>query len=302
MSEETKNVQTQDAGNKDTQKLPTMRKTFRDYGEGLLKTDIPNGHTQMQNSIYDNESKRKTRANKRCFLEKSNQTVDFYKQINNAISVLAKQDAEEIRDNVGVYIAQNQEIDKKMGEALKALKAAKDKLGIVKDKAYKLDEARKNSAFSDPAKALDKAYGSKGDFGKVVEELRGNAEATHNLSDDALEVVVKVSGIRAGANIDALKEPSVKLAEEVGKMQTDVTDNITNAQKHQMGLQTEYEQALRDLSKSKYEKYDKTLLYEAVLDTTSQVYDLDCKGWDHAQIKSRLKELANKVECNFSDK
>jgi hypothetical protein len=301
MGEETKNIQTSDAGNKNGQKLPTMRKTFRDYAEGLHKTDIPDGHTQMQNSIFNNESKRKTRANKRCFLEKADQTIHFYRRINNTISVFAKQDAEEIRDNVSAYMTQNQEIDKKLGEALKALKTAKEKIGIVKDKAYKLDEARKNSANSDPAKALDKAYGSKGDFGKVIEELKNNAENTFNIADDALEVAVKVSGIRAGANIDALKDPSVKLAEEVGKIQTDVSGNIANAQTHQTSLQAEYEQALRDLSKSKYDKYDKTLTYEAILDTTSQVHELDCKGWNHTQIKARLKELADKVESNFSD-
>ena len=308
MSEEEKNAkehhhhQAASSAPDDTQspQQTATEKAFEDYKTGLTKTDIPNGYTLLKNSIINNRSQRATRRNKRCFLVKAEDTGAFYQTMSNNITVFAKQDAEEIRDNVTDYIAQNTDLAAKMTDALKAIKAAKDKILIAKDKAYKMDEARKNSALSDAVAEMEKIYpGKKGTFGSAVEELKNDAEHNLNLADDAMEVAIKVTGIRAGANIENLKAISVELADKTAGISTDAATNLTDARKLQADAQAEYDEALKTLSKTKYDKYEKTLGYEATLDTTSQVHDLDCARWDKKKIKDELDKIAREVEGNF---
>lgn len=277
-------------------------KAFGDYESILLKTNIPQDYTLLKNSLIDYRSNRSTRRNKRCFLIKAEESANFYQRLSNHITLFAKQDSDEIRDNVTDYIAQNTGLANKITDALKALKTAKEKILVLKDKAYKLDEARKNSAFSDAVAALDRPFpGSKGALAKEIEKLKNDAEHCYNLSDDAVEVAVKVAGIRASANVENLQTMSMQLADKVGKLNADVSADIIDARGLQTAAQTEYDQALKNLSKFKYGKYEKTLGYEATLDTTSQTHDPECAELDQLAIKLKLDTLASTVEGNFID-
>lgn len=277
--------------------------TFKEYEGNLIATDIPAGHNALKTSIIEDRSKRKTRNNKRCFLAKATETVRFYQSLNDHITVFAKQEADEIKTNVAEYVNMSKNLGDLLTAALNATVAAKAKIASAKEKAVKMDEARKNSVYSDAIAELEKIYAApdlpKGAFGKEVEAIKTSAENCLNTADDAMEVAVKVIGIRAGANIEILTGLSNQLAEKTSLIHQDVTTNIADATGKQVAAQTDYNGALKDISIFKYKKYEKSLGYAATLDTTSEVHRLDCIYADGAWIKKKLERLSRAVENNF---
>lgn len=307
MAEEASNIQEQATAAATPVAAPTPQPTktettFAEYEANLIAVDVPAGHNALKTSLIDDRSKRATRRNKRCFLIKASETVRFYQRINDHISVFAKQEADEIKANVTDYTNLSANLGTLLGAALAATTAAKAKILIAKDKAIKMDEARKNSAFSDAIAEMDKAYapdGPKGGFGKAIEAIKGRAENCLNTADDAVEVAVKVIGIGAGANVGILSTMGNQLSEKAGSIHQDVGSNITDASAKQTAAQREYNDALKNISISKYNKYEKTLGYAAVLDTTSEVHRLDCINKDRNWIKHELERLAKAIESNF---
>ena len=191
--------------------------TFAEYKANLIKVDIPAGHNSLTTSFIHDRSRRATRRNKRCFLAKAGESVRFYQRISDHITVFAKQEADEINANVSDYSAQSAALGAKLAEALSAITAAKAKILIAKDKAVKMDEARKNSAYSDAIAEMEKVFAPdspKGAFAKAIEALKNNAENNLNLSADTLTVKSAIvengpvlKRFKAGARGTAMADP-----------------------------------------------------------------------------------------------
>ena len=89
------------------------------------------------------------------------------------------------------------------------------------------------------------------------------------------------------------------MATKVDALQSDISENVKNAQAKQAAAQKEYETVMNELVSSKYVKYATGLKHGGLLETLSQVDEPECQDWSHDKISKRLEEYASKVEGNL---
>jgi hypothetical protein len=287
---------------------PSTNKAFRSYEENLRKVEIPNAITKFESASIIFATQRLMRWKKKCVLQKASETLDFYQALNDNIGVFARKDASEIKNKIDKAIADSDVVGAKLKTVFGSLKAAKGKLFEVRGKGDDLFHSLSDSKFSDNVADLSKVLkdatpknsnDNADNFKTYIERLRASSKHCFDLVDDAVEVSIKIAGIHANASINTLKDPSTEMVAKVEALQSDIVDNVTNAQTKRAAGQKEYEAVMNELVTAKYAKYATGLNVGGLLETVSQVDEPDCKEWSHDKIRTRLDQYASQVEGNL---
>ncbi len=291
------------------EKKTATNTAFKEYKKLLLDNDIPQAKNSMETTLTDYYAKRLTRWKKKAVLVKAEETLDFYQALSDNIGVFARKDASEIKKKIDITAdASTKNVTAKLTEAFKTLKEAKDKLKIVRTKADELHNALTDSVYSDDVSELSKKFKDttpemKSDnaknFSEAIAGLKTVATGCFNLSDDSVEVAIKVSGIHATTNVSSMTELGKKVADSVALLQTQLEGNITYSEGNRKSARVEYVKAMEALAEAKFARYAATLNYEGVLDTTSQADNPECVEHSQSNIAAQLHRYAEAVECNF---
>ena len=104
-------------------------------------------------------------------------------------------------------------------------------------------------------------YDNKANLRDTIEQIKTVSKHCFDLSDDAVEIAVKIAGIHANASITLLTGVGKDVADNVGALQSDIEANITSAKGLLTSCQSDYNTTMESLASAKYLKYAKGLAY-----------------------------------------
>jgi hypothetical protein len=271
---------------------------LKEYGV-TLKDELQQASATLEAQLIIAGTASKVTCVERKINEKYARAVSEYNLLSNCITVFTSQDLDGINDTVtkGLLPKRN-EIKTSFDAAVTAIKAAKQKIGLVNTWADKLKDAVADSCNSEELKSIRENL-SKGGPGlknleNSVQEFVDYADRIVNQIDDVAQGAVKVAGINAFLNIDNLAALIASSKVDGVKLITDVETNVKDVQKKYDDSRKPLGESLKGLSAAVTEKNKAWNFKEAVTSVSKFVEDKNC----HFDCK-KLDEISEEAEHAF---
>lgn len=277
---------------------------MKDYGV-VLKTEQQQKSAALEAEVIKTNTASQVVCVERKVNEKFARAVKEYNFLSNCVTVYTGQDLEGLTSTVALAQAKYTGVKTSFDAAVAAIKAAKQKAGLVNTLAGKLKDAVADSCNSEELKLIRENL-SKGGPGKKniedsVQEFVAYAEKINNQADDVVQAAVKVAGINAFVNVD-------NLAALIATAKTDGTNLITDVETNVKGSQKKYDDsrkplgdALKELSKASTLKNIAWVVKDAVADAARFVEEKNCNGGGCKKLDDISEQAEHAFDCNNCD-
>jgi hypothetical protein len=277
---------------------------MKDYGV-VLKTEQQQKSAALEAEVIKTNTASQVVCIERKVNEKFARAVKEYNFLSNCVTVYTGQDLEGLTSTVLLAQAKYTGIKTSFDAAVVAIKAAKQKAGLVNTLAGKLKDAVADSCNSEELKLIRENL-SKGGPGKKniedsVQEFVVYAEKINNQADEVVQAAVKVAGINAFVNVDNLAMLIATAKTDGTNLMTDVETNVKNSQKKFDDSRKPLGDALKDLSKASTLKNVAWVVKDAVADAAKFVEDKNCNGGGCKKLDDISEQAEHAFDCNNCD-
>lgn len=274
---------------------------MKDYGV-VLKDELQQRSANLEAEVIITNTASQVVCVERRINEKMARAVKEYNFLSNCVTVYTGQDLDGLTETVLQAQGKYTSVKTTFDTAVAAIKAAKQKVGMVNTLAGKLKDAVADSCNSEELKLIRENL-SKGGPGKKniedsVQEFVAYAEKIVNQADDVAQAAVKVAGINAFVNIDNLSALIATAKADGGKLITDVENNVKDSQKKYDDSRKPLGEALKNLSKVSTLKNKAWVLKDAVAATSKFVEDKNCNGGGCQKLDDISEEAENAYDSN----
>ena len=252
-----------------------------------------------------------------CMLRKSQDMGTEYEGLMNGVTIIAKQDAQEIDKTIGQYVEQSGKVKASFTDLIQSLHNLKAALSDVETHAKQVSELLENSGTTASDDELKWLIKNVPDFLNRVREIGGDtgeknpknprpprqglADLTNDLADDAFEVSVKVVGLSESANVPSLMDLSKTLVTDLTALDADVLKNVTFALSQKQEAQGLLVQMLNNQRSARAETFRTQHRYTGLWKTLEFVLDPACPddGQLAAETREQLERIQEAVENSF---
>ncbi|QHS63684.1 hypothetical protein [Chitinophaga agri] len=277
---------------------------MKDYGL-LLKDELQQKSASLEAEVIKTSTASQVVCVERKINEKFARAVKEYNFLSNCVTVYTGQDLEGLTSTVTLAQGKYTSVKTSFDAAVAAIKAAKQKAGLVHTLAGKLRDAVADSCNSEELKLIRENL-SKGGPGKKnledsVQEFVSYAEKIVNQADDVAQAAVKVAGINAFVNVENLVALIGTAKADGTAFITDVDNNVKNAQKKYDDSRKPLGEALKELSKASTLKNVAWVVKDAVGDASKFVEDKNCNGGGCKKLDDISEQAEHAFDCNNCD-
>ncbi|TWV98681.1 hypothetical protein [Chitinophaga pinensis] len=277
---------------------------MKDYGV-VLKTEQQQKSAALEAEVIKTNTASQVVCVERKVNEKYARAVKEYNFLSNCVTVYTGQDLEGLTSTVSLAQAKYTGVKTSFDAAVAAIKAAKQKAGLVNTLAGKLKDAVADSCNSEELKLIRENL-SKGGPGKKniedsVQEFVAYAEKIVNQADDVVQAAIKVAGINAFVNVDNLAALITTAKTDGTSLITDVENNVKNSQKKYDDSRKPLGDALKELSKASTLKNVAWVVKDAVADAAKFVEDKNCNGGGCKKLDEISEQAEHAFDCNNCD-
>lgn len=234
-----------------------------EFRKGLVVKQITS-ENEREASIILIERSELARGYKLCTLDKTEETWDFYHDLDNYELFDFQRSAETIKADIENYVKRDDDLSKLIQDGSKLLVDLKAKL------------LKANNDSCAMRNCLQSVLGLSDDC--VPDELKVVTNIAHGLSEDsqdASKALVKIAGIHTFANIGTLKQPhSEKLLQAVKDFKTLTDGYIASAADAAKAAQKELTGIIDEINSEEFECFETT----SALNGIESIIKFICEG------------------------
>jgi hypothetical protein len=274
---------------------------LKQYGD-TLKGTLKSAEDTLITKATDASTKSKAVCTDRKISDKLAAALKEYSFLSICVGAYASKDLELLQTIVQEDVARYTTLNTEYGEAVAAIKTAKQKIAAVNTLATKLKGAVPDSCNSEELKQIKECLSKNGNkqqpqkgLEESVHEIAAQALRITNLVDDLAESAVKVAGINAFISISSLTETAALIKTNGDKFFANVEANVKSLQTDSDAARTTLVDSLKKLSISTTDKYKAWIVKDGLAATAQFIQDNDC---DH-DCRS-LDDIAKEAEQSFN--